>query len=407
MKAKATLVISISLAAALSMAAGLQAAPPFGSFGGIVGGGNAGSGSLPLHGWALDDDGVRAVDVFVDGAIAGRAGYGRNRPGVSRSFPGFPDSDAAGFAFSLDTTRYLNGLHTVVARVTSESGERQFLNPVELEFLNTPHLLVPFGTIEFPRPAAELYGTCDMEDSPRRLSAVLGWALDSGVEIGDMGVGYVELLIDGAIFANSRLDCQFSSTGENRGLTNCYGLRRLDIERAFPTLPNAPQAGFRFVMDIGHLIDFGYAEGSHVLTIRAGDIGHTVANIAEIPVSFLCDNRIGNEEGFGWIARISPGNTGDGVIQARGWALDWEGVRRVVVYVDGREVGRAVYGFRTGAIAKQYPGYPDNPNAGWRISIDSTQFSDGLHDLQVIVVDRKGQTTLIGERSFVLDNVDD
>lgn len=404
MRTKTFLALSIGL---LVCAAAAQADEPFGFFDGKAGGGNAGSGVIPVVGWALDDEGVRSVDIFVDGVPVGRAGYSRSRPGVARRFPGFPDSDAAGFGMHLDTTRFLNGLHRVEARVTSETGERRLLNPVILQFTNTTHLLDPFGRIEFPRPTAELYGTCDMAASPRRLTAILGWVLDAGVEVGDMGVGYVELLIDGAIFANSRIDCFFSSGGENVGLTNCYGLRRLDIERSFPTLTNAPQAGFRFVMDIGHLIDFGFAEGQHVLTIRSGDIAGTVANVAEIPVSFLCDNRIGNEEGFGWIAPVTPLNIGAGVIQASGWALDWEGVDRVIVHVDGREVGEATYGFPTPAIALKYPGYPDNPNAGWRLSIDSTQFSDGRHALQAILVDEEGRTTLLGEREFVLDNVDD
>jgi N-acetylmuramoyl-L-alanine amidase len=407
MKAKAILVISICLLGALATAPAARAEDPFGRLDGKAGGGNAGSGVIPIVGWALDDNGVRAVDIFVDGMPAGRAHYGRNRPGVTRRFAGFPDADAAGFAMRLDTTRYLNGLHRVEARVTSEVGERRFLNPVLLEFTNTQHLLDPFGEIEFPRPAAELYGTCDMAATPRRKSAVLGWVLDAGVEIGDMGVGYVELLIDGVIFANSRTDCRFNSSGEVRGLTDCYGLRRLDIERLFPTLTNAPQAGFRFVMDIGSLIDLGFAEGAHALTIRSGDIGGTVAKVDEIPVSFLCDNRIGNEEGFGWIGRVRPLNIGDGVVQAVGWALDWEGVDRVLVYVDGKEVGVATYGFPTPMIAQKYPGYPDNPNAGWRLSFNSTQFSDGRHDLQAILVDQAGRTTLLGERSFVLDNVDD
>lgn len=391
----------------LLAASAAYADPPFGDFGGKATPGNAGQGQVPLTGWALDDDGVRAVDIFVDGVIAGRAHYGRNRPGVTRLFPGFPDSDAAGFGMMLDSTRYLNGLHDVTARITTDSGERRFLDTVTLQFLNTAHNLRPFGKIELPRPAAELYGSCDLTASPRRLSSVLGWVLDAGVETGDMGVGYVELLIDGAIFANSRIDCFFSPGGENRGLTNCYGLRRLDIERTFPTLPNAPQAGFRFVMDIGALIDFGFTEGQHVFTIRAGDIGGTVANVAEIPVSFLCDNRIGNEEGFGWIAPVKPINISDGVIEASGWALDWEGVARVVVYIDGHEVGDATTGFRTPLIASQYPGYPDNPNAGWRISINSTSFADGQHQLQAILIDTLGQQTLLGERRFVLDNVDD
>lgn len=404
MRFRTILAFSIGL---LTVAAVAHAEPPFGHLDGKAGGGNSGSGMIPITGWALDDDGVRAVDIFVDGVPVGRAHYGRNRPGVTRNFPGFPDSDAAGFGFGIDSTHFLNGLHTVEARVTSETGERRFLNPKRIEFANATHLLAPFGEIEFPRPAAELYGTCDLANSPRRLSAVLGWVLDSGVEAQDMGVGYVELLIDGSIFANSRVDCFFSSAGENRGPTQCYGLRRFDIEKFFPTLLNAPQSGFRFVMDIGALIDFGFAEGQHVLTIRSGDVAGTISNVASIPVNFLCDNRIGNEEGFGWIAPIRPLNISDGVLTARGWALDWEGVERVLVYVDGKEEGEATYGRSTPAVARQYPGYPDNPNAGWQISINSTQLSDGRHDLQAVVVDVEGQTTLIGERSFVVDNVDD
>jgi N-acetylmuramoyl-L-alanine amidase len=404
MRQRAILALSIGLLLAASVA---EAAPPFGFFDGKAGGGNAGTGTIGLTGWALDDDGVRAIDIFVDGVPVGRALYGRNRPGVTRMHQGFPDSDGAGFGFALNSTHFLNGLHEVQARVTTETGERRFLNSQHIEFLNTTALLDPFGEIEFPRRNAELYGTCDLASSPRRLTSVLGWVLDAGVEETDTGVGYVELLIDGSIFANSKVDCFFSPSGENRGPTQCYGLRRLDIERAHPTLPNSPLAGFRFVMDIGALVDFGYSEGSHRLTIRSGDVAASVTRVDSIPVTFLCDNRIGNEEGFGYIAPLKPANISDGVVQASGWALDWEGVDRVTVYVDGIEVGDATLGFGSPAVSQRYPGYPGNAAAGWRIEFDSTVFSDGRHDLQAVITDENGRTTLIGERKFVLDNVDD
>jgi len=403
MKSKTVLtILLLGLAAALPV----RAAAPFGFLDGKVDGGNAGTGVIRISGWALDDDGVRSVDILVDGVPAGRAAYGTNRPGVTRQYPSYPDSDAAGFGIHLDTTHYLNGLHTVDAMVTSNSGERRLLNSIQMEFLNTTHLLAPFGEIEFPRPGAELFGTCDLAEQQRRQVAVMGWTLDAGVETGDMGVGYVELLIDGSIYANSRVDCRTDGFFGDPGPTNCYGLRRLDIERTYPTLRNAPQAGYRFVLDTGALIEaLGFSEGQHVLSVRVGDIAGQVADVDEIPVSFHCDNRLGNEDSFGWVAPAHPRNIGDGLIQFSGWALDWEGVNRVLIYVDGLEIDQAQLGFPTPRIAERYPGYPDNDVAGWRLEVDSTQFADGKHGVQAVVIDDKGGSTLLGEREFVVDNV--
>jgi len=91
-------VILCAAVAVLLSSACAWAAAPFGSFGGIVGDGNAGAGLLPLTGWALDDNGILAVDVLVDGIVAGRATYGRARDGVTTRFPGYPDSANPGFA---------------------------------------------------------------------------------------------------------------------------------------------------------------------------------------------------------------------------------------------------------------------------------------------------------------------
>ena len=101
-----------------------------------MGGGNSGAGLLPLTGWALDDNGVLAVDILVDGLVAGRAAYGRARAGVAARFPGFPDSAHPGFGFQLDTTHYLNGLHTVAVRVKSRAGEVALLPPQPIYFNN-------------------------------------------------------------------------------------------------------------------------------------------------------------------------------------------------------------------------------------------------------------------------------
>jgi N-acetylmuramoyl-L-alanine amidase len=395
----------LGLILALGLATPALAEAPFGSLGGIVGGGSGGNGILPLHGWCLDDDGILAVDIFVDGAIVGRANYGRRRPDVQRAFPGYPDSANAGFAFQLDTTRFLNGVYQVDPQCISKSGERTLGRGKRLEFTNTVENLVPFGLIDFPNRNAQVFGNCDAADPARRYSVVQGWALDVGLETGDAGVGYVELLIDGAIYANTRRDCDFVE--EAGGLSNCYGLERPDVERSYPGVLDAPNSGFRFVLDIGALIDIaGFARGRHTLTARAGDIIGQVANISEIPVVFLCDDDISNEGSFGRVGQPINGSSHAGGMTVLGWALDWEGVREVEVSVDGVLVGTASYGGFRGGVTQIYPGYPDSLRPGFGFIVDTTLLSNGRHQLQVHVIDNAvpNVRTLIGERTFSVSN---
>ncbi len=401
------LVLPVLLLSAVLMAvappAMAQSGTPFGFFDGQVGGGNGATGVMPLVGWALDDDGIAAVDVFVDGLIVGRAVYGSFRPGPAVRYPGFPDSQAAGWTFQLDTTRFLNGLHTVTARVTSESGERRFLNARVFEFLNTTHLLKPFGVIQHPLEDAELFGNCDVNDPLRRLTVVEGYALDVGLEEDDFGVGYVELLLDGAIVANSLTSCTFATaTG---GLTDCYGLRSLEIERHFPLLKDSPHAGYRFVVDVGDLLNFGYRPGRHVFSIRVGDIAGQVAKIDSIPVTFRCDDELGNEASFGDVDLPVEGLFfGGQPVALTGYAVDFEGVNRVEIYVDGNLQGNAILGLPRPGVASSFPGYPNVANSGWSFSLEVTGLSNGFHQLQVIVVDDEGASRLIGERTFLVGN---
>lgn len=399
-------VFLFAVAAVLLASVPASAAPPFGSFGGIVGGGNAGGGVIPLTGWALDDNGVQAVDVLVDGVVAGRANYGRARAGVTARFPGLPDSALPGFAFQLDTTRYLNGNHTVAVRVRSRAGEVVLLEPRTFNFNNVEHDLEPFGAIDFPRAQAELRGTCDPASPNRRYSVVAGYALDAGTQADDAGVAYVELLVDRAVVANTRVDCGFSTlTG---GQTNCYGLRRLDIERNFPGLKDSPHAGFRFVLDIGAGIASGATtQGQHLITIRVGDVANQSRNIAEIPVTFSCYENIVNEDSFGEIDLTLRGLLYHGVIQVTGWALDYEGVVSVQILVDGHPIGNAFYGLpRPDDLELSfYPGFINSPAPGWRFDLDTTLLQNGEHFLDAVVTDPHGKTTFIGKRRFVVNNV--
>jgi N-acetylmuramoyl-L-alanine amidase len=393
-------VIATALLASASSAPAWAAAP-FGSFGGKVGGGNSGGGMLPLFGWALDDNGVERVDILVDGVVVGGASYGRSRPQVTRRFPGYPDSAASGFAYELDTTHYLNGLHTISARIKSRAGEYAMLNARTFQFSNVQHNLAPFGKIELPNRGAEMRGNCGA--GPHRYSVVSGYAMDVGVQDYDTGVAWVELMIDREIWANSRTSCRFSPI--EGGLSDCYGLRRLDLEPIFPNVKDAPHSGFRFVLDVGGLIATGlYTPGSHLLSIRAGDHAGQSKEIAEIAVTFTCDEFLGNENSFGEVGVPRIGMLHHGVIQAAGWALDWEGIHHIVIMVDSVPVGTATLGAARPQVSLDYPGYPQSAAPGWSFPLDTRQFANGEHLLEALVVDSTFRETYIGARRFIISN---
>src|SRR5258707_2070004 len=89
---KRKVILSVLAGFLLAVAPGLAAAP-FGWFGGVLGAvDNGGSGIIPVAGWALDDSGVQNVDILVDGAIVGRAGFGMARQGVAPRYPGVSGS---------------------------------------------------------------------------------------------------------------------------------------------------------------------------------------------------------------------------------------------------------------------------------------------------------------------------
>jgi N-acetylmuramoyl-L-alanine amidase len=400
MRSKTTLA---TMALLLGTALPALAAPPFGSFGGKAGPGNAAAGLLPLVGWALDDNGVQRVDVLVDGVVAGQAHYGRSRPGVTQQFPGFPDSPAPGFAFQLDTTRYLNGLHTVTARVRSTTGELATLSPRTFEFLNTTHNLKPFGRIEFPQAGAELRGNCNA-DPNRRFSVISGYALDLGLDENDTGVNYVELLLDRVVILHNKLDCFVDPA--LGGEVNCYGKRRQDLVRFYPSLKDDPHVGFRFLLDVGEVIAGGVVPGSHVLTVRAGDHDDQFANIAEIPVHLSCDDPVDNELSLGVISSPGPFHPQAGTVLFTGWALDWQGVLDVAFLVDGNLIGLATYGLPRPAeeLDELFVGYPNAAFPGWTIPVDTTLISNGEHFAEIRVRDILGAETYVGRRRFVVAN---
>ena len=381
------------------------AAAPFGSFDGKPGGGNTAWGQMQLVGWALDDNGVAAVDIVIDGTVYQRALFGTRRPDVTRRRPGFPDTNAPGFVATVDTTRFLNGGHVVEVLVTSKAGEQVVISPARrITFRNASQMLAPFGHITFPLQDAEMRGRCS-SDPTRRFSIIIGDALDAGNLERDTGVAWVELMIDGGVVANSINSCYFdTSIGM---LENCYGLPSRELTFVYPHLKNSDRAKFRFAIDVGALITGGlYERGHHTISVRAGDYGDNTRTIASFNAFFSCDDEEGNEKAKGKVEEPSFTQPWFGNVLVKGWAVDFQGIAAIDVRVNGFTVGQATLGGPRLDVAELYPGYPAVSSAGWSFNFNSTTVNDGHVTFEIWVRDVHGDETLIGEGVAVIDNRD-
>ena len=396
------------------------------------------NGSFPVSGWAVDDIDIDHIDFLVDGRIVagavgrgepGTAVYGTTRPDVAAAFPDLPLALYSGFSANINTTQFINGLHVLSVRATDSEGASRELGSRTVQVVNNGANLAPFGRIDYPLDKASLFcssiaGGCPSpgcDDTGILTNIVAGWTLDVGSALDRGQVSYVELLLDGAIIANTRTDC----VQVGQALVNCYGINRPDVARNYSGYVNADNAGYLFsfalirntddpsgqifvVLPNGGSFGFGppvgaTVPGKHTIAIRVGDEEETVAQIAAMSVDILCDQTQGDQPAFGYIDTPTDYQFINGVFEVFGWASDFQQVQRVEVDIDGHVVGNANYGLFRPDVRDTDPRV-FSANVGFSFLLDTTHLSDSPHDLVIYVVDRFGNRTEIGRRKFVVNN---
>ena len=370
------------------------------------------SGAFPVVGWAADTDGIERVEVLVDDGVMQSAMYGDPRPDVAATYPDFAPASFSGYVGNLDSTRIQNGVHVLTVRAVDRKGVSSLIGRRTVQVINNDNFLKPFGYLDEPQRDAVLYGTGCADDDiiisppvrPREhITAVRGWALDLGTRLDTGRVSYAELLVDGVPWLSTD-DCGVVS-GE---FANCYGLPRYDVQRFYPTFPDAPRAGFLFTLDVGALMTLGVRPGNHQLMIRVGDREQTFAEIPNrdgIPVWFQCVDNTFAFAGFGFIEYPNQFDYVGGTVVFRGWALeDRNSIAVVEVIVDGNYVGQAQYGYARPDVAAQHPEITNGTNSGWQFTMDTKTLSNARHRLTVRVVDSHGNRSEIGSVDFYVEN---
>jgi hypothetical protein len=127
----------------------VNAIKPFGTLDTPTQGGTASGSDFINWGWALTPqpnnipvDGS-TIKVWVDGIEVGHPTYNRYREDIAVLFPDYANSNGAVAYFSLDTTAYENGVHTIQWTVKDSAGNSDGIGSRYFSILNTGNDLSP------------------------------------------------------------------------------------------------------------------------------------------------------------------------------------------------------------------------------------------------------------------------
>jgi hypothetical protein len=80
------------------------------------------AGISTLHGWAIAQEGIDRVELFVNGVYSQDVPYGGLRADVGSSFPTYPNSDNSGFSVLLNYSELVDGTNEVLVRAYDSLG---------------------------------------------------------------------------------------------------------------------------------------------------------------------------------------------------------------------------------------------------------------------------------------------
>ncbi len=204
-------------------------------------------GRCVVSGWAVSAAATERISVLLDGDEIGEAEIGIERPDVGNRFPVLAHARRAGFSFRHGLAAVSEGEHLVVLRHRAGGEETDILLPV---------LSVPGGGLDAAETtSASASGELRLNvDLPKLVDGAVATPIRSNLDIAGWalarrGVASIDISIDG-----ERIKSAYT------------GIRRLDVQRAFPNWEGAITAGFSALLPHRTL-----PKGQHTITIALRD----------------------------------------------------------------------------------------------------------------------------------------
>jgi len=206
------------------------------------------SGSINLHGWALDDIGVESVKIYrqngTEKIYLGDAAFAEGaRPDVATFYAHYPNYNRAGWSMNFITSTLENGEYTFIAEATDFEGKTT-------EFISKPFIIdnsnavLPFGSLDNPTEGGIASGEGYV---------VSGWVLTPQPNIIPVDGSTIKVVVDGDTLGNVT-----------------YNQPREDITAQFPGYQNNSGPGGKFILDTTQLLN-GIHTITWVVTDNAGN----------------------------------------------------------------------------------------------------------------------------------------
>ncbi|QLY79117.1 N-acetylmuramoyl-L-alanine amidase [Clostridium intestinale] len=294
---------------------------------------------LNVSGWAITNDGVKDIKVYVDNKFVSNAVYGGYRPDVASAYPKY-NKEYSGFSYSLDLSKYPKGKHTIKVIVTSVDGAiiEQYKDISTYDTLS-------IGNID--TPSNYVYENNNVN--------VLGWALNySGIKSID-------------VYLNNKY------LGEAT-----YGLERRDVADTFEDYPSSLNSGFSFNI-ASELLNFN---NSNIKLIINGNDNTKVELNKQILVKY--QPRINIETTYNNEVLSAD-------VKISGWAIAHNGVSKINMYANKKFIGTAQYGTQRYDVAFAYPNYVASLNSGFNFTIPSSSLNAGMNEIVVEMISNDGE----------------
>ena len=298
---------------------------------------NVSGSSLEVKGWALNQSGVKAINIYVDSKLIKSTTTGISRTDVKNVYPSYNDAKS-GYSTSIDLSSVAAGKRTLTVEQVGNDGSKKSIDTI----INVSKL-PPLIELDAPSYGTNVSGSVEVK----------GWALNPS------GVKAINIYVDSKLIKSTTT-----------------GISRTDVKNVYPSYNDA-KSGYSTSIDLSSV-----AAGKRTLTVeQVGNDGSkksidTIINVSKLPPLIELD-------------APSYGTNVSGSVEVKGWALNPSGVKAINIYVDSKLIKSTTTGISRTDVKNVYPSYND-AKSGYSTSIDLSSVAAGKRTLTVEQVGNDG-----------------